>query len=438
MDPNIKQNEELEREIARRFGLRLTGQRRQDIGAALTKLGKRHQLDRRSLGRTLVGDPTLLRELAGLLTIEETYFFRFPEQVAAAVTHLGRRWWQSAPSNLLVWSAGCSTGEEPYSLAIGLHDAFGALTDRCPVVACDINIDALARARAAIYGRWSFRGVSDVLRDRCFAALGNDRFQLLDTYRRCVRFEHLSIQEMARGLADQSVQVVFFRNVGVYLDAPALEACYAGFRRVLTTDGLLIQAATDPIPPRELFERGANVPPGVYQLASNGQAVRPTPTSSLRSRSIPQRPLPAPPPPTALRSPEAPRSLQPPPHVEVLTLADQGHLDQALEVANRMVGGGADESALVLRAQIHLASDRPGPAADDLRRAVFLAPQSWSARYWYIMALHASRQTERVANQIRELRRQLGNRADEDLLDDGITQVGELRRAVATISAFYE
>ena len=424
MNTNLLHTDELERELARRFGLRPRQRWRGDLSSALAQLARRHRIAPEALSLALDLNPALMRELAGLLTIEETYFFRFPEQVAAAVGHLGRRWWQTAPAPLVVWSAGCSTGEEPYSVAIGIQDSFGALAKRCPVLACDVNVDALARARAAIYGSWSFRGVPRELRDRCFVAVGGNRFELLGRYREMVRFEHLSIQEMAHQLAQDSVQVVLFRNVGVYFDAPALADCYRAFDRVLNPDGLLVQAATDPTPPRDVFERVSGQPVGVYHRV--GPPRHPEPKAPRRAASLP--------PP----APGVPRSLHPPPHVDALALADRGHLDRALRAADQVVSNDAGAAALILRGQIHLAADRPEAAADDLRRAVFVAPRSWLARYWYIVALQTSHDPSRVGAQVRELKRQLEGRADEDLLDDGVTAVGELRRALRTIGTFYE
>ena len=87
---------------------------------------------------------------------------------------------------------------------------------------------------------------------------------------------------------------------------------------------------------------------------------------------------------------------------------------------------------------IHLAADRPMAAADDLRRAVFIAPQSWLARYWYILALRAVGSNERAEGQVRELARQLAQRPDGEILEDGTTRVGELREALATLEAFYD
>ena len=419
--------EELERQITQRFGLRPQERWRRDLATALATLTRRHRLPAQRASAAIGADPRLLRELAGLLTIEETFFFRFPAQVDAALDHLGSRWWETPPPRFVLWSAGCSTGEEPYSLSIGVRDTFGPLANRCEVIACDINADAIARARTAEYGGWSFRGVPPALRDRCFVPLPDGRFRLMDSYRQAVRFEHLSIQEMAATLKDGSVEVVFFRNVGVYLDQAALARCFAVFQRVLSPTGLLIQAATDPTPPAQSFRRAEHLPVGVYRPAA-APDIQPLSVRSYRAG------------PSALPPPlEAPRSLHPPPHIEAVVLGDRGQLDRALETADRAVSAHpSDPGGLLLRGQLHLAADRADAAVEDLRRVLFLSPESWVARYWYILALRATGSAERAEGQVRELARQLAERPDGEILEDGTTRVGELRDALATLEAFYD
>ncbi len=413
----------LQEEIARRYGLRPQDRWSRDLTRALAELGRRHGLPERKLGIALSTDPRLLRELAGRLTIEETFFFRFPEQLTAAVRHLGERWWQPPADDSLVWSAGCSTGEEPYSLAIGLRDAFGPLAQRCRILACDINADALARARAGIYGDWSFRGVAPGVRDRCFARLGTGRYRLLDSFRSAVQFEHLSVQELGSTLPDRSVDVALFRNVGVYLDERALERCYTTFARVLRHEGLLIQAATDPLPPPDRFVRGEGAPVGVFRLAA-----RPTPhVSGVHRAEAPPAPRPVPRAPTPLLRP-----------LDASTLADRGDLQEALAACGRVIEAAPGSPAgLVLRAQIHLAADRPGAAVDDLRRALFLDPHGRLTRYWYIIALQADRQSERAEGQVQELLRQLAHLPATEVLEDGVTEVGDLRLALTAIATSY-
>jgi chemotaxis protein methyltransferase CheR len=404
----------LHQEIARRYGLRPRDRWDHDLGKALAELARRRGLPTGRLEAALLSDPRLLRELAGLLTIEETFFFRFPEQVSAVVQHLGERWWRVPSQDLVVWSAGCSTGEEPYSIAIALHDTFGPLARRCRVLACDLNTDAIARARAGVYGDWSFRGGDAGLRDRCFERTFTGRYQLHPTFRRAVQFEHLSIQEVSAGLADASVEVILFRNVGVYLDAPALARCHAEFARILDPGGLLIQAATDPLPPADRFGQAEADPVGVFRKGSRARTYSFTP-------STPSRPSSRPPAPRA-----GPDTLRPPPHVEVLTLGDRGELERALNASNRVVEEDPSAPAgLVLRAQIHLAAGRAELAIDDLRRALFLAPDHWLTRYWYVVALRSADRADRAEGHIRDLLRELGARAETELLEDGITQVGE-------------
>ncbi len=414
--------EELERTIARRFGLRPRDRWRRDLPSAFETLARRRGLTEPQLLQLVHADSSVLRELAGLLTIEETFFFRFPDQVALAVQHVGRRWRDTPEAEFVIWSAGCSTGEEPYSLAIGLRDTFGPLASRCRVVACDLNADAIARAREAIYGGWSFRGVAAELRDRCFTSSGSDRYRLAERYREAVRFEHLSIQEMASSFAEQSVEVIFFRNVGLYLDDSARAQCYEAFARVLTREGLLVQAATDPTPPQDRFVRRAGLLVGAYRPLRAGL------------EGPPRAPVEVPePPPLLARS----LSLHPAPHEEAMALADRGQLERALRAAQHAVDESPmDPARFVLRGQILLAANRADEAAEDFRRALFLAPESSLTRYWYILALQSTPRPERAESHVRALTRELLERPEAELLEDGVTRVGELLKAAVSLEAF--
>src|SRR5262245_45732121 len=144
--------------VGRRTGLALTGRRdsaEQGIRRALAR-ARTADLDR-YLER-LAAEDALLDDLVGELTVGETYFFREPAQFQflrrEALPALKRRAEQGHV--VRVWSAGCASGEEAYSLAILLEEA--GLGEQVSLLATDISRAALARARQAVYGTWSLRG----------------------------------------------------------------------------------------------------------------------------------------------------------------------------------------------------------------------------------------------------------------------------------------
>lgn len=451
---NPAQTSELEllaREITRRYGLRPHASWPRTLAHAVEQLLLGRRLDPARARVIPLQQPELVRELAGRLTVEETYFFRFPEQIQVAVSAL-REAWLRRRQPVLAWSAGCSTGEEPYSVAMGVHEALGPSAGQVRMLACDLSSEAIARARAGVYGSWSFRGVGAPIQSTCFDPVG-DRLRIRECYRQAVHFEHLSIEEMAESLVDESVEVILFRNVGVYLDEDALRRCHATFRRVLTRSGILIQAATDPSPLPGHFVRSEGDPVGVFRhaevplaggacprvpgapLAASGTFALAESVAGPLRRSASAKKVDS----RAAAPLALPPSLRPPPEVEAVRHGDRGDIARALQAADRAIEQRPhDIGGFILRGQLQLAADAWQAAADDLRRALFIAPHHCLARYWYIVALHAGGQRSRVRSQVRELERQLASVADESNLEDGTTTVRELREALATLGGLYD
>ncbi len=132
------------------------------------------------------GDEDEFHELVALLTVNETYFFREPAQLTLAADILIPRLLSGRADDrpLRILSAGCSTGEEPYSLAMALREKFGESAGHLvSITAVDIDRQALASACRAEYGEFSFRVLSPELRDRHFLNKPPNRYLLSDAVR---------------------------------------------------------------------------------------------------------------------------------------------------------------------------------------------------------------------------------------------------------------
>lgn len=420
----------LQSAIAKRFGLRPRHDWAKSIELAISQVADERRLPRERVERDLVDDPNLLRAVAGKLTVEETFFFRFPAQVEQVVDHVARLLPHRSSAPVTVWSAGCASGEEPYSVAMGLHRKLGYLPENVAIVGCDISAVAIDRARAGTFGNWSFRGVSDQIRQLYFESLPTGKLRIADIFRGSVRFEHLAIHEMAHRLGPGSVDVVLFRNVGVYFDEVSLARCFKQFHRALAPDGLLVLAATDPTPPPESFKRARADSIGTYRRTEQSDGTRPRP----KLRTVPRQ---VPPAPVGRR--DAVATLRPPPDVEALALGDRGQLAQAIEAANRAIAARVDEpNGYFVRGQLLLAHGQTAAAIEDFRRVLFLRADDRLARYWYIVALYEAREVGRLGPQIAELRRQLASALDAELLEDGHTSASELRAALSTFEGLCE
>ena len=417
--------------IAGSYGLKVREERSADLERAATELAARRGLLLQDLGERAGSEPELLRELAGQLTVGESCFLRHSEHFEAVLAHLSRRLAETPDGPpLTVWSAGCSRGEEPYSLAALLGERLGWAQGRVRILASDLCSAAIATARSGVYGDGSLRGVSDAFRARHFRA-HPEGWEISESLRRQVQFDHLSIPEHLQRFGPGSIEVVLFRNVGLYLRSPALRKIHQGFARVLAPDGLLVLGPSDPAPARELF--GLQPDAGSVYRPRRGAPARP-----LEPLAAPARFPDSPPAPARLSlvvppAPARPEPARPEPaavFAEAQRLGDTGSSQRALAAASRAIElAPARGAGYVLRGTLLLAEARHAEAVADLRRAVFLAPDDLLARFLYAQALRAAGLPSQGRAETRELLARLAARRPASLLSDGRTTVGELLAA---------
>jgi chemotaxis protein methyltransferase CheR len=185
------------------------------------------------------------------LTIGETYFFRNGSQFDALRERivpevLARR---AALRTLRLWSAGCATGEEPYSLAMMLSDLLpNDHSWHVSILATDINPVFLTHAREALYGGWSFRETPDALRDRFWTG-EQGRWRLQPEIRRMVNFARLNLAEpcypaITNGTC--ALDIIVCRNVTIYFDEATTRQVAERFYAALAPGGWLIVGHAEP------------------------------------------------------------------------------------------------------------------------------------------------------------------------------------------------
>jgi chemotaxis protein methyltransferase CheR len=221
------------------------------------------------------------RALVLELTTGESYFFRDAGQMRllreVVLPELLRL--RAGERTLRIWSAGCSTGEEPYSLAIILRDLLpGAGNWKISILGTDINEEALQRARLGRYGRWAFRGVPEEMVERHFSR-NHGEWQLHPELREMVRFERLNlirdrIPDPARDLCN--LDLIVCRNVFIYFNHDAIAGIMAQFAATLRPGGYILTGH-------------AEVQQPVSQLVSSG--VLPLLARQFPDSVIFQRPL---------------------------------------------------------------------------------------------------------------------------------------------------
>ncbi len=180
--------------------------------------------------------------LADTLVNGETYFFRDHGQMAAlrstVLPGLIRN--NRDTRTLRIWSAGCSTGEEPYSLAILVNELLPEHRDwTIRILATDVSTAALAKAREAVYPQWSFRMVDPAFRSMYFSPKGGGQ-ALRDTIRSMVEFRHLNLLDIHRAgksLDLSGMDLIVCRNVFIYFSTEAIQHVVSGIRHALKDGG---------------------------------------------------------------------------------------------------------------------------------------------------------------------------------------------------------
>jgi len=246
------------------------------------------------------------------LTIGETSFLRNKPQFDALRGHVFPELFerQKAYRTLRIWSAGCATGEEPYSLAMLLVDLLPKIeTWNISILATDLNPLFLGRAREAVYGNWSFREVPDEIRDRFFLK-EQHRWRLKPEICRMVNFMRLNLVEqtypsLVNGTCNLDMLVC--RNVTIYFDEETTRKIVERFYAALAPGGWLIVGHAEPqvgiyrqfevhnLPNTVLYRKALDSPLFIFDLGRNSFNPPPPPPSlpaAPKAQTKPLGPLP--------------------------------------------------------------------------------------------------------------------------------------------------
>jgi len=182
-----------------------------------------------------------LEEAVDILTTNETYFFREENQLRAFSEEILPMLWERGRDRkrLRIWSAGCSTGEEPYTIAILILES-GLFSDwDVEIFGNDISRQVLSAARRGQYRRHAFRNTDEQMVRRYFEPMG-DLFQVRDDVKRLVSFGHLNLLDAQMiGLVGR-MDLVFCRNVLIYFDVEARRRVLEIFHGRLAPGGYLL------------------------------------------------------------------------------------------------------------------------------------------------------------------------------------------------------
>lgn len=395
----------IQTELENRFGLSPRNDWQVVIERAATELCDSTNIPMETFLRRITYDIPLLKQLAGRMTISESFFFRHPEQLNRIASHINQQLQQSNNKQVLVWSAGCSGGEEPLSLAILLKETLlPSALNRVSIIGNDIDESIIDAARAGNYSAWSFRGLSKLRRRKYFTETEKGRFQISPEIRNMVAFEPRSIQEQISMLQPSSVDVIMFRNVGIYLTSDCIRSLHDSFCTALKEGGLLCLAPSDPTVVHSELKKSENGPSVIYRKNTFRRKI-----SELKEVCVWSRPA------TDITFSDTPeREIDP----ALLDLVRDSQHPPPPVVENR------DE--YINQGRTALDSDESISAESVFREAVFSNPIDPEARFWYAVALFEAESHNRSKAQLNALLYSLRETDLSQTLSDGQTTVREL------------
>lgn len=188
--------------------------------------------------RTLQGSRDEQQALIEAVIVPETWFFRYPESFATLAKLAGKRLAEINNLRALrILSLPCSTGEEPYSIAMALLDA-GLQPHQFKVDGMDVSPLSVEKARRALYGKNSFRGDDIAFRDRHFIAEG-DGYRLNPRVQEQVRLQVGNLLDPALLAGEPPFDFVFCRNLLIYFDQPTQKQVFEVLKCLTHVDGVL-------------------------------------------------------------------------------------------------------------------------------------------------------------------------------------------------------
>ena len=386
-----------------------------------------------------------VKTLAAYFTVGETYFFRDSRMFTAlretVVPRILARCAREG-GKIRIWSAGCSSGEEPYSIAILLADMIAGIGNLdISILATDINGSVLEKAKQGIYRTWSLRMTNQIQKARWFTQKG-DLFILSPKIREMVVFTYLNLMDdiyQAMSNSINNMDLIVCRNVMMYFSKDQASRVLRKLAKSLRDDGILVLGSVEAGIP----ETGADlvsVPlPGICAFQKK-QREKTTPEPVPRAYvtwpgaagSYGQACLTVP----EKRKTQAPqidaRNTEPPPVAldRIKFIADRGRVDQALEMCEKSLKTDLFNASLhYLKATFLQELNRPKEAISALQQTLYLDQNFLMAHFSLGLLLRASGRVSAAEVHLATVRRLLEKYQENDILPqaEGMC-AGELMR----------
>lgn len=217
-----------------------------------------------------------IEKIINAFTVNETYFYREDHQLKCLSSDLlnQRIKYKKSGDLIRIWSAPCSTGEEPYSIAMWLLENWRLVDEyEIEIIGSDIDTDVLRTAAEGVFGKRALMRLTPDVIEKYFTQLDPDRWQILDDIRGSVRFEPVNIVEATETRAFGQFDVIFCRNVLIYFDDVSRRIAAENLYENLHPGGFICLGHTESMSRiSPLFEACRFADAIVYQRPSGGAA----------------------------------------------------------------------------------------------------------------------------------------------------------------------
>ena len=322
------------------------------------------------------------------IVVPETWFFRDQRPFDAFKRLVQEEWLpQHGGQVLRILSVPCSSGEEPYSIAMALHD-LGFPAAQAHIDAVDISRRNLERAGRARYRNNSFRGQNLGFRERYFTPVG-DEYLLDERIRSGVHFRQGNLLDPGFSATTEPYDVVFCRNLLIYFDRATQDQALQVLRRLLKDTGILFIGHAEAGLFLDSWQVSNRYPSAfAFRKCNDERRARERPDPALprrkprlAGRAAPRQPtMPAPAPGAQPKAPEAPPVARNNDLREALLLANQGHLAEAADLCERhLQRQGPSAEAFHLLGLVREATGQSEEAEAFWRKALYLEPRHLEA-----------------------------------------------------------
>ncbi len=186
--------------------------------------------------------PVMFEEFVNYLTINVSEFYRNPEQWVLLEKEVLPYLFSKFGNTLKIWSAACSTGDEPYSLVM-LLSKFMPLS-RIKIIATDIDRQILEKAKIGLYNIKSLKGLPEEFQKKYFTEINSSTYQISDSIKACVEFKQ---HNLLKDEYPSNCDLIICRNVLIYFTEEAKDKIYKSFNAALKKEAILFVGSTEQI-----------------------------------------------------------------------------------------------------------------------------------------------------------------------------------------------